>query len=141
MNTNIPNIHKRQAALSSISDKSVRGIVGRYLECSAHDLPQFASGSFDFVYAVDSFPYLFHSGMPLVEKHFEEVACVLKPGGDFLILEFSYRSDLESDRFDVARLASKGFDVLKVGTQPFNLWDGAAFHLRAWTSSNPKCAR
>lgn len=100
-------------------------------ECSGRDLALFASASFDFVYAVDSFPYLFQSGMTLVEKHFEEVARVLRPGGDFLILEFSYRRDLDSDRFDVRRLASTGFDVLIDGTQPFNLWDGAAFHLRA----------
>ena len=45
----------------------------------------------------------------------------------------SYRGDLDSDRLDVKRLASKRFDVLIDGTRPFNVWDGAAFHLRART--------
>ena len=102
-------------------------------ECSGRDLALFAPASFDFVYAVDSFPYLYQSGMTLVEKHFREVWRVLKPGGDFLILEFSYRSDIDSDRRDVKRLASTGFDVLVDGTRPFSLWDGAVFHLRART--------
>ena len=102
-------------------------------ECSGRDLALFAPASFDFVYAVDSFPYLYQSGMTLVEKHFREVRRVLKPGGDFLILEFSYRSDIDSDRRDVKRLASTGFDVLVDGTRPFSLWDGAVFHLRART--------
>lgn len=101
------------------------------LECSGLDLAMFASGSFDLVYAVDSFPYLFQSGMALVEKHFDEVRRVLKPGGDFLILEFSYRGDLDLDRRDVKRLASPAFEVLVDGAKPLTLWDGAVFHLRA----------
>lgn len=113
---------KRCAGLANVS----------LLECSGRDLRQFRADSFDLVFAVDSFPYLFQSGMALVEKHFREVARVLKPRGDFLILEFSYRSELRSDRTDVARLAAAaGFEVLVDGVQPFTLWDGAAFHLRA----------
>ena len=100
-------------------------------QCSGRDLALFEPASFDVVYAVDSFPYLYQSGMPLVEKHFSEVRRVLKPNGDFLILEFSYRNDPDSDRRDVKRLAANAFDVLVDGTQPFSLWDGTAFHLRA----------
>ena len=102
------------------------------LQCSGRDLTQFTTDSFDLVFAVDSFPYLFQSGMALVEEHFSEVARVLKPRGDFLTLEFSYRSELRADRTDVARLAAAaGFEVLVDGAQPFSLRDGAAFHLRA----------
>src|ERR1043166_3088178 len=102
-------------------------------QCAGRDLSMFESASFDLVYAIDTFPYLCQSGMALVEKHFEEVRRVLKPAGDFLILEFSYHRDLESDRRDVIRLASGAFEVLVGGTRPFKLWDGAAFHLRAMT--------
>lgn len=99
--------------------------------CTGRDLANFDAARFDFVFAVDCFPYLVQSGMPLVEKHFSEVRRVLKPGGDFLILELSYHRDLATDQQDIVRLARGAFDILVNGTRPFELWDGAAFHLRA----------
>lgn len=100
-------------------------------ECSGYDLAQFPAATFNLVFAVDSFPYLCQSGMALVETHFHEAARVLKPEGDFLILNFSYRDNLSMDCSDVARLAgAAGFEVVLNGTRPFALWDGAAFHLR-----------
>lgn len=100
-------------------------------ECSGYDLAQFSSDEFDVVFATDSFPYLFQSGMSLVETHFYEAARVLRPHGDFLILNFSYRDDLDADRRDVARLAeAAGFEIVIHGRQMFSLWDGAAFHLK-----------
>ena len=100
------------------------------LECSGLDLASFADACFDLVFAVDSFPYLYRSGMPLVERHFTEARRVLRRGGDFVILEFSYRDSIDLDRVDVHRLAAaSGFEVQVSGTQPFSLWDGAAFHL------------
>jgi len=99
--------------------------------CSGRDLAMCETGSLDLVYAVDSFPYLYQSGMDLLEIYFKEVQRVLKPGGDFLILEFSYRNKLQADRIDVNRLAEPAFDVIVNGTRPFSIWDGAAFHLRA----------
>jgi len=99
-------------------------------ECSGRDLAMFETGSLDLVYAVDSFPYLYQSGMDLLEIYFNEVQRVLKPGGDFLILEFSYRNKLQADRVDVNRLAEPAFEVIVNGTRPFRIWDGAAFHLR-----------
>jgi SAM-dependent methyltransferase len=103
----------------------------RFLLASGRDLSQFVDGSFHLVYAVDSFPYIVGVGMTLAGTHFAEAARVLAPGGDFLILNFSYRESLELDREDVARLAAEnGFAVLVNGEQPFRLWDGAAFHLR-----------
>jgi ubiquinone/menaquinone biosynthesis C-methylase UbiE len=110
--------------------------------CSGRDLANFDDHSFDLVLAVDSFPYLVQSGMPLVERHFAEIARVLRPTGDLLILEFSYRNDLGRDRDDVRRLAAAhSMHVLAAGTQPFSLWDGVIFHLvLASTRPTSKCA-
>ncbi|MEO5702737.1 MAG: class I SAM-dependent methyltransferase [Gammaproteobacteria bacterium] len=108
------------------------GLANVHLEESpGYDLAQFPAHSFGLVFAVDSFPYLCQSGMPLVEAHFHEAARVLKPDGDFLILNFSYRNNPLLDHNDVNRLAAMaGFAVVLNGAQPFALWDGVAFHLR-----------
>jgi len=101
------------------------------LKSSGHDLREFVDGSFDTAIAVDTFPYINQSGAALVESYFGEVARVLKPGGDFVILNYSYGGDDPADRKDVARLAKNyGFDVLVSGERPFSIWDGSAFHLR-----------
>jgi SAM-dependent methyltransferase len=99
-------------------------------ECTGRDLAMFEPASFDLVYSVDCFPYLFQAGWPLVEKHFSEAARVLRPGGDFLMLELSYHRSLDEDRRDVTALAGTTLDVLINGARPLKLWDGAAFHLR-----------
>ena len=67
----------------------------------------------------------------MVDRYFSEVARVLKPGGDFVIFNFSYWNDDEADISAVHRLATKySFDELTVGERPLALWDGLAFHLR-----------
>ena len=118
-------------AMIAAAQKRCAGLPNvRVLQSSGQDLSLFPDGSFDLVFAADSFPYLVRSGMSLVEKHFEEAARVLKPSGQFLILNFSYRGNPDADRTDVARLASKtGFSVLSDGTRDFTLWDGLTFHL------------
>lgn len=94
------------------------------------DLRAFHDQSTDLVYAVDSFPYLVQLGMSIVETHFEEAWRVLRPVGDLVILNFSYRGGT-ADRGDFARLsAQSGFDVIINGDAPFTLWDGAVFHAR-----------
>ena len=99
--------------------------------CTGLDLHELATGAYDLVFAIDSFPYLVQSGMPLVGVHFAEAARVLGPGGELVVLEFSYRDDLDADRLDVASLAgAAGFDVVVDGERPFTLWNGAAFRLR-----------
>ena len=101
-----------------------------FAQCSGRDLSMFADASFDLVLAVDSFPYLVQSGMALAATHVGEAARVLRPGGELLILNFSYRGDPERDRADVARLArASGFTVRRAGTREFRLWDGLAFQL------------
>ena len=97
---------------------------------SGFDLADVADGAIDFVFAVDSFPYLVQSGMPLVDAHFDEARRVLAAGGDFVVLNFSYRADAARDRDEVVSLAAAhGFDVRVLGTSPFALWDGVAFRL------------
>lgn len=100
-------------------------------ECSGLDLAGFPDRRFDLILAVDSFPYIHQGGPGLVEAHFREVARVLRPGGDFAILNYSYRSDLDADCREVARLSEENGFFLEVdGTLPFAFWDGVAFLCR-----------
>jgi SAM-dependent methyltransferase len=100
-------------------------------QSSGLDLRAFGDACFDLVFAIDSFPYLVQSGMPLVRTHFAEAARVLRAGGELVVLNFSYRGDAALDCADVSSLASAyGFEVLVNGTTPFSLWNGAAFRMR-----------
>ena len=98
------------------------------LECEGRDLARFADASFDLVLAVDSFPYLFQSGWPLLVRHFQESARVLRPGGRLAVLDLSYGRTVELDRADFARLAEESaLRVIEPGVRPFRHWDGLAF--------------
>jgi SAM-dependent methyltransferase len=101
------------------------------LETSGRDLSSFPDASFDVVLAIDTMPYVYRAAAALVTAHFAEAARVLRAGGDFVILNMSYRGDLELDRQDVRRLGeAAGLRVLRNGTADLRLWDGATFHLR-----------
>jgi SAM-dependent methyltransferase len=101
------------------------------LETSGRDLAPFPDGAFDLVVAIDAMPYVYRAGSALVAAHFAEVARVLCPGGDFAILNLSYRGDIELDRKDARDLAeAAGLRVLSNGVSGLRLWDGATFHLR-----------
>ncbi|WP_437309321.1 GNAT family N-acetyltransferase [Sorangium sp. So ce388] len=98
---------------------------------SGVDLGDVPPARFDLVYAVDSFPYLVAAGEAVVDRHVAEARRVLRPGGELVVLNYSYRGDLARDAADVARLAARhGFDVLASGERPFSLWDGRAYRLR-----------
>jgi SAM-dependent methyltransferase len=100
-------------------------------ETSGRDLSPFLPASFDVVLAIDAMPYIWRAGAALVAAHFAEAARVLRPGGDFVILNLSYRGDLELDRQDARRLGeAAGLRVLRNGTADLRLWDGTTFHLR-----------
>ncbi len=117
----ISEARRRCAGLSNVT----------LLETSGRDLAAFAPAAFDTVLAIDSLPYVHRAGMALLETHFSEVARVLRAGGDFVILNLTYRGDLGLDREDAGRLAGlTGFQVLRNGTRDLELWDGATFHLR-----------
>jgi predicted O-methyltransferase YrrM len=86
---------------------------------SGHDLSLFGDATFDLVYAVDSFPYIVEAGPALVARHFAEAWRVLKPGGSFVIFNFSYRGDPAADGAEVRRLAAEsGFEVVADGVRP-----------------------
>ena len=98
---------------------------------SGRDLAGFPDGGLDLVFAVDSFPYIRNAGWDLADAHFREAARVLRPGGDFVLLNFSYRDDTATDISEVRFLAvAHGFEVETAGQRPFLFWDGVAFHLR-----------
>lgn len=101
------------------------------LETSGRDLAPFPDGAFDLVLAIDAMPYVYRAGRALVARHFAEAARVLRAGGDFLVLNMSYRGDLERDRQDARNLAeAAGLRTLRNGASDLRLWDGATFHLR-----------
>jgi len=95
---------------------------------SGRDLSQFDDATFDLVYAVDTFPYLVQSGAALVDVHFAEAYRVLGPGGGLVIFNFSYSGDVDADRREVERLASRhGFAVRVGGERLLKLWNGVAW--------------
>ena len=123
-----------------------------FVQTSGLDLAPFRDRSFDLVLAVDSFPYLVQAGPGLLARHVAEAARVLRAGGDLVILNLSYRGDLDRDRRDLAALAAGAFEVRRNGVQgEFRLWDGAAFHLvrrpppqdrqGAWSGVSAEAAR
>lgn len=94
------------------------------------DLEQFDSDRFDVVLAVDCMPYVVQSGEALVAKHFQELRRVLRPGGEAIVFNYSYRGDLARDISEIAALADANhFEPLVLGERPFSLWDGAVFRL------------
>ena len=99
-------------------------------------LGQLEDEAFDVAVAVDSFPYLRQSGYALVERFFAESARVLKPGGQFVILNYSYSEDDDTDAKEVRGLAARnGLEVRVAGERPFELWDGLAFRMTKQSSS------
>ncbi len=102
-----------------------------FVRTGGRDLAMFRDAAFDLVLAVDAFPYVFAGGPALADATVAEMARVVRPGGDVVIVNFSYRGDLAADRRDAAALAARhGLELVVAGEQPFAHWDGAVFHLR-----------
>ena len=103
----------------------------RLTKSSGRDLHEFGNASIDAAVAVDVFPYLNQSGTALVSAFFAETARVLRPGGDFVILNYSYTRDDRSSTREVAKYAREhGLEVIVAGKRPLSIWDGLAFRLR-----------
>ena len=103
----------------------------KLMKSSGRDLHEFSDASIDAALAVDTFPYLHQSGAALVTTFFAEASRILRPGGDFVIINYSYAADDASSAREVSKLADEhGFDVIVSGERPFVIWDGLAFHLR-----------
>jgi SAM-dependent methyltransferase len=110
---------RRCAGLENVEFRQTSGI----------DLGDFVDASFDGVLAVDCFPYLVLAG--IAERHFHEMARVLRPSGLAAILNYSYRMPPAVDSSDVRHLARAcGMDVIIDGEMPFRHWDGTAFLVR-----------
>ncbi len=103
----------------------------RLMKSSGRDLHEFGDASIDAAIAVDTFPYLNQSGAALVSTFFAETARVLVPGGDFVILNYSYTANDRASVREVSKYAREhGLEVIVAGQRPFSIWDGIAFHLR-----------
>ncbi len=106
--------------------------VGRcaVVRTSGRDLAAFADGAFDLVLAIDSWPYLVNAG--LEDELFEELGRVLAPGGDIVILNWSYRGDPEADARDADRLGRRtGLTVVEGAAPELTHWNGAVFRFSA----------
>ena len=106
--------------------------------CGGAELADFAGRQFHLVLAVDSFPYLVAADPMIARRHVADAAELLVQNGALVILNYSYRGDLEADRAEVRRLAAAhGFTVERDGTLDFTLWDGVTFLLRRrWAISD-----
>jgi len=97
---------------------------------SGRDLAGFGPETFDLIVAADVFPYLVQIGSDLVAAHVNEAARVLRPGGSLVVLNMSYRDDLERDRSEIEALAgAAGLVFKRHGVRDFTLWDATTFHL------------
>jgi SAM-dependent methyltransferase len=106
--------------------------------CDGTGLAAFAGRRFDLILAVDAFPYLVAADPAVAERHIADAVQLLPPGGAFVILNYSYRGDLDADRRAVEDLSERyGFAVERNGTRDFTVWDGATFLLRRKCVSAP----
>lgn len=117
----VAEARRRCAGLENVCIKMTTG----------QDLAALASNAFDLVLAVDSFPYVVQLGASTADRHVAGMVRCLRPGGNLVILNVSYRGDLTADRADVARwTAQYSLKIQHSGTSPFTLWDGKAFVMR-----------
>lgn len=106
--------------------------------CDGTGLAAFAGRRFDLILAVDAFPYLVAADPAVAERHIADAVQLLPPGGAFVILNYSYRGDLDADRRAVEDLSERyGFAIGRNGTRDFTVWDGATFLLRRKGVSAP----
>lgn len=97
---------------------------------SGHDLAGIPDGSIDLVVLVDTLPELLLSEGELAGRYFAEMARVLSPGADVVIVNFFHRDDLTADRVDLERLAQPlGLSLARAVAHPCASWDAPAFHL------------
>ncbi|MCL4767269.1 MAG: methyltransferase domain-containing protein [Hyphomicrobiaceae bacterium] len=96
-------------------------------QTSGRDLAALASGAFDLVLAVDTFPYLVLAGGGLAETCLREAHRVLRPGGSLVLFNYSYGDDGEPFG---PQAESAGFRPVRLGTRDLAWWDGITYHVR-----------
>ena len=110
--------------LAGLPNASVRLTAGQ-------DLSDFASGSMDLVYSVDTFPYLVLAGPALVERHFREIRRVLRPAGDFVLFSYAYGRPRQAADAEVRTFAhGAGLHVVRADEAPFRIWNGIGWLMR-----------
>lgn len=103
----------------------------RFFHEPAHRLAGVRDGEYDVVFAVDSFPYIVNAGPATVAATFAEMARVLRPTGQIVIFNYSYRGDDNRDMADVADYAyARGLELVSFMPHAFRQWDGSVFKLR-----------
>lgn len=96
------------------------------LQTPGRDLSMIDDEAADLILAVDSFPYLVGAG--LAEAHLAEAARVLRPGGELVVFNWSYRGDEGRDCAEAGDLAKAAcLSLLTAGERPLELWDGALY--------------
>jgi SAM-dependent methyltransferase len=102
----------------------------RFQVTDGADSRAFGDDVFDLILAIDSFPFLVRAGEDVMRDQLEEFARLLRPGGELLVFNWSYRGDVEADVADAQRLGGDaGFEIRRAGERPFRIWDGVGFHL------------
>jgi ubiquinone/menaquinone biosynthesis C-methylase UbiE len=110
------------AAMAAEARRRTRAIPGAaVLRTTGADLRAFADRSFDLVLAVDSFPYLVKAGV--ADAHLDECARVLTPGGELVILNWSYDPPYEPQ-------ACGRLEPVLLSGRELRLWDGVGFRFR-----------
>jgi ubiquinone/menaquinone biosynthesis C-methylase UbiE len=93
---------------------------------SGMNLATLSDRVFDLVLAVDTFPYFMQAGV--AECHMAEIQRVLRPGGNAVVLNLSYRNRPDADRSDAETWARHyGFSLREAGCAPFSTWDALAY--------------
>jgi SAM-dependent methyltransferase len=101
-----------------------------FLHGSGRDLSPLADSAFDLIAAVDVFPYVVSCGTEMAACHLAECHRVLKSSRSLLILNYAYGRSYSEEAEELGRLSdSTGFDLVRIGSGDFDLWDGRTFHL------------
>jgi SAM-dependent methyltransferase len=112
-------------AMAREARRRSHGTNAAVLRTGGRDLRMFADASFDLVLAVDSFPYLVKAGV--AEAHLDDCARVLAPGGDLVILNWSYDAPFAPP---ATLCQTLGLEPAPLSGRELVLWDGVGFRFR-----------
>jgi ubiquinone/menaquinone biosynthesis C-methylase UbiE len=103
-----------------------------FVTASGRDLAGLPDSGFDLVLAMDSLPYVHRAGgHALLEAMLTEMFRVLRPAGEIVVLNLTYRGDPAADRRDLRQMAGRaGLAVTGMRARPLQCADGALFRLR-----------
>lgn len=102
----------------------------RFAVGNGRDLALVDDRSIDVMVAADSFPFLVRAGADVLDHYLAEASRVIRPGGDLLVFNWSYRGDPAGDVAEAQALADRhGFALTRAGERPFTIWDGTGFQL------------